>query len=115
MQFHSNGPFLVLCDRLVQGESVETLISELETQVAERKADYDRKMEDYNSGFYSRDRYGHSYPSYPSQQAHWGHTDKIQGRIDSMKRGTFGPTHTIGFLESGDYDHCSIEVFKYQG
>ena len=114
-RFNSNEALLVLCDRLVQGESMEILISELETQVTERKADFNRMMKDDNSGFYHRDRYGNPNPSYPSQQAHLRHTDKIKCRLDCMKAGTFGPTHTIRLLENGDVDHCSVKLFKYQG
>ena len=94
---------------------METLISELKTELAERKADYDRLKEDGTSSFYSRDRYGHYYPDYESMRWHSKHTTDVENRLEAMKAKTFGPTHTIGFLENGDYDHCSIELFEYQG
>ena len=103
---------LRLSDRVVQGERPEDLIVELTEELHERAKEYVRLEKDGESYFYSRDRYGWYSPYHPARHAHSDISRRIEDQISALMEGTFGPPYSIGVLESGEYDYCSVEKFE---
>jgi len=105
-QHQGYGWYVKLCDRHVQGESVEDLIVSLKNKIQKEQDD----LKDENK-YTTSDRYGHVYPD--NEQKRWarGRIRDLEWGLEKLEGGNFGPTHTVNCTD-GTYDDETAELFN---
>jgi len=111
--FRHQGDFNLLkqYDRLVEGESIEVLITEVQAKMDELQAEHVKNQKDERSRYYKRDREGWYVPDYEVQRWARQERERYERRLKSMKSGGWGPTHTIEMNNDGHVDETTIELF----